>query len=326
MSDKRYILGIDTSNYTTSVAVIDAAGVVCADCRRLLTVKSGERGLRQSEALFQHIGNLPELIEEAFQGTERCEIRAVAVSTRPRPIPGSYMPVFKAGASIARSIAATLRVPLYEFSHQEGHIESVKTSSGFQADEGFLAYHLSGGTCELLNVYEQGCGFSIETIGGSLDLSYGQILDRIGVALGMAFPAGATLDSLAVSTDAPIGTRLKPIPHKETYVNLSGIETQCQRAVMPGSDNATLVKELFERIAISLEKTVLTASSQTGHREILFVGGVSGSLYIKNKLQESLRKKGMHPVFADAHLAQDNAVGIAFLGGKAYEADQGFSA
>lgn len=325
MSNKRYVLGIDTSNYTTSVAVTDADGAICADCRRLLAVKKGERGLRQSEALFQHIGNLPELIGEAFQGTER-EIRAVAVSTRPRPIAGSYMPVFKAGASVARSIAATLRVPVYEFSHQEGHIESVKTSSGFQADGGFLAYHLSGGTCELLDVHEQGCGFRIETIGGSLDLSYGQILDRIGVALGMAFPAGAALDALAASTDAPSGTRLKPIAHKGTYVNLSGIETQCQRALMPGNDNAALIKELFERIAVSLEMTVLAAGAQTGYREILFVGGVSGSTYIKNKLQESLRKKGMQPVFTDARLAQDNAVGIAFLGGKAYEADQGFSA
>lgn len=189
-----------------------------------------------------------------------------------------------------------------------------------------MAYHLSGGTCELLDVRERVCGFRIETIGGSLDLSYGQLLDRVGVSLGMEFPAGAALDALAVATDVPIGTRLKPIPHNGTYVNLSGIETQCQRALTPGENNAALVKELFERIAVSLEKTVWATAEQTGCRDILFVGGVSGSEYIKNKLQENLRKKGMQPVFADARLAQDNAVGIAFLGGKAYEANQGFSA
>lgn len=109
-------LGIDTSNYKTSVAVTDRRGNILFDKRIFLTVKKGERGLRQSEALFQHTNRLPDILSEALENENiRNNICRVCVSSRPRPVDGSYMPVFLAGISAAKCISSALNVPLYRF-------------------------------------------------------------------------------------------------------------------------------------------------------------------------------------------------------------------
>ena len=112
------VLGIDTSNYTTSLALVDHRKII-SDKRKLLTVKEGERGLRQQEALFQHVSDLPVLFSELMEDIGDRKIEAVACSVRPRPVDGSYMPVFMAGKSFAEVIASALKIPVYEFSHQE---------------------------------------------------------------------------------------------------------------------------------------------------------------------------------------------------------------
>lgn len=320
MNRYKYILGIDTSNYKTSVAVTDVKGNIISDCRSLLPVKKGERGLRQSDALFLHVNMLPVLIKEALENIECGDICAVAVSVKPRPGEGSYMPVFNAGKSLAHSLAAALKIPLYEFSHQEGHIEAVARTCALRDESAFLAYHLSGGTSELLRVERVGSGFEIEPIGGSLDLAYGQVLDRVGVALGMMFPAGAELDHIASAGKAGSKTLLTPIPHKEAYVNLSGIETQCQRLIAAGEEQTQLITALFDKIARSVQRSAEIAATQTGLNKIIFVGGVASSMYIKKYLQRTLQQTGPKPFFATGDLAEDNAVGLAFLGGRAYEA------
>ncbi|MDD2217658.1 MAG: O-sialoglycoprotein endopeptidase [Eubacteriales bacterium] len=320
MNDNKYVIGIDTSNYKTSVAVTDLEGNILSDCRHLLAVKKGERGLRQSNALFQHINKLPILIKEALSNIECGRICAAAVSTRPRPVEGSYMPVFNAGKSSAHSLAAALKIPVYEFSHQEGHIEAVRRKCTLKDEKTFLVYHLSGGTSELLRVKSTGSSFEIETIGGSLDISYGQVLDRVGVSLGMDFPAGEELDRIAFASKGVTKKFLRPIPNKGAYVNLSGIETQCQRSISPDENKEPLIAETFEKIASSIHKSVEAAIVQTGLTKVIFVGGVSGSMYIKKYLQSKLQQNDIRLAFAAGDLASDNAVGIAFLGGIAYEA------
>ena len=93
--------GIDTSNYTTSVAVFDGEHII--QNKKLLTVKKGERGLRQSDALFQHTVNLPVLISKLKSEIGDADIEAFGVSNRPRNIEGSYMPCFLAGESAAEA-------------------------------------------------------------------------------------------------------------------------------------------------------------------------------------------------------------------------------
>lgn len=316
---KDCILGIDTSNYKTSAAIVDAEGTILCDLRKLLKVKQGKRGLRQSDALFQHIENLPEMLTNALSQELAGRIGAVACSSRPRPVDGSYMPVFKAGAGFAQTVAAALQVPYYTFSHQEGHIESICAYSEFRKIERFLCYHLSGGTCELLKVENE----KIEIIGGSKDLSFGQAIDRVGVKAGMAFPAGEEMDRRAITADKS-SKLLKRIPSDDLYFNLSGIETQCSRQVeamikqkKPAEEFSALIRELFDKITEILIEISTRAAEKTSINNIMFTGGVSSSKYISDRLKDHFfKKEEMHIEFGRQELSQDNAVGIALLGGK----------
>ncbi|MBQ9198249.1 MAG: O-sialoglycoprotein endopeptidase, partial [Clostridia bacterium] len=186
------VLGIDTSCYTTSVAAAGENGVICSH-RRLLPVQQGARGLRQSEAVFAHIRQLPELFESAMESLGERTVDAICVSSKPRDDEASYMPVFQAGLSFARVTAAAMRVPLIQTTHQRGHVRAALQDSGLAAER-YLALHLSGGTTEVLLM----AGNALELISGTRDLHAGQLIDRVGVALGLPFPAGPYLEKLAM--------------------------------------------------------------------------------------------------------------------------------
>ena len=211
------VLGLDTSNYTTSVALFD--GETGVNLGHLLEVRPGELGLRQSDALFQHVKRLPQLLEQLEIG----DIQAVGASTRPRAVEGSYMPCFLAGESQGRGIAAALGVPFYAHSHQQGHLAAAAWSAGRMdlLNAPFLAWHLSGGTTELLLVRPEGTSVTAEIIGGTSDLSAGQLIDRTGVLLGLRFPAGKALDELYAQADACYEPRVKL---KDLTFSLSGID------------------------------------------------------------------------------------------------------
>lgn len=313
----QYILGIDTSNYKTSIAVTDRRRSVIYDDRRFLKVKQGERGLRQSDALFQHIKNLPEMMEalrKSFQGT----FDAVAYSARPRPYKDSYMPVFLAGESYGRTLAAAMRIPIAGFSHQEGHIEAIKAFSSLNEDHAFLACHFSGGTSELLQVTEkdpQKTGYEIAVIGGSKDIAFGQVLDRAGVALGMAFPSGAEMDKIALETGRASAV-LTPVKVKDAWLNLSGIDTQIKNLLCDTNECDPLIREIFDKITCAMEKMILQGAEKTGIGKVLMAGGVASSQYVRKRLPARLKNAGITAVFGRNDLSQDNAVGTALLGGK----------
>ena len=306
-------LGIDTSNYTTSFAV-------CGDedysVRRILSVPEGARGVRQSDGVFLHLKNAPALFEELCKNVDISKISAVGVSTRPRSVEGSYMPVFTAGAGCARTVAAALGVPLYEFSHQEGHIEAVKHYSDLSCEDRLICFHFSGGTTEAVLVDKHKNLFEI--VGGSKDLAYGQVLDRLGVTLGLDFPCGEALDDIALSAlndnFRPDKSLLTKIKVNNGFVNLSGIETQCQRIAGTVSDEE-LINALFYRISDSVADMTRLLSKKYNIKNFLYAGGVSCSTYMRNYLDSEL---GSHIkiVFGMPELSSDNAVGTALLGGK----------
>lgn len=313
------VLGVDTSNYTTSVAAVEN-GKVISDRRRLLVVKDGNRGLRQQEAVFQHINNLPVLYGEVLNEIGDCRIDAVACSVRPRPVDGSYMPVFMAGRAFADVIARTLGVPLYEFSHQEGHAEAASKGTLLEGEESYVFFHLSGGTTEAVELPEY------KLAGRTLDISFGQLIDRVGVAMGMRFPCGSEMDELALSyvESSADGEVLSPdlprIKVENGEVNLSGIESACQRIIM--SEHAPykelFCKVLFDVIADALWKMMISIKKKTGKDRFLFAGGVSSSVYIRGKLQEMINSSRgeVEAQFGEPDLCRDNAVGIALIGEK----------
>ena len=234
------VLGLDTSCYTTSAAAVDAQGKVIAFSRLLLPVEAGQRGLRQSEAVFAHVKQLPQVVESLMaELPAEARLCAVCASSKPRDEADSYMPVFQSGCGYGRGIAATLRVPFFETSHQQGHIAAGRIGLP-PLDERFLALHLSGGTTELL-LCEKG---KLRLVGGSMDLHAGQMVDRVGVRLGLRFPAGPGLEKLAMSCTEPTEALLPASLEKDAcYCHLSGAETKaaqlwekqaCSRAARAG--------------------------------------------------------------------------------------------
>jgi N6-L-threonylcarbamoyladenine synthase len=306
------VLGIDTSNYTTSIAVVDHKNNLIVDHRKILAVKEGARGLRQSDALFQHVVNLPVLFEKISELNLSTHIKTISISSRPRPVEGSYMPVFRASQSFGKAIAYTLNCEYKEFSHQEGHIEAAKWSIDKKLESEFIAVHISGGTTEILHVKNNDqLGYIINILGGTSDISAGQFIDRVGVRLGAKFPAGKEMDQLAINR-ATQEIKL-PVSVKNTHMSFSGPETAIQKLMDKKVDQALLAKAVLECIACSLNKTILNTLKATGLKQVLMMGGVASSQYIKKYLLENMPKE-YEIYFGDAKYCTDNAVGTALLG------------
>jgi len=314
-------LGIDTSNYTTSAAVVTTAGeVFCA--KRPLPVPDGDRGLRQSDALFCHTKALSQVILECMAPLRErygaWEILSVGVSDRPRRVPGSYMPCFLAGVSVARSVAAMASVPFFAFSHQEGHIEAARRGAASQGRaltaERFFAFHLSGGTTELLAVTEDQGRYRAELKAEALDLTLGQLVDRAGMALGLSFPAGSSLETLALSSE--FRKEKVRIPKKETGINLSGFENRFLQRMTKGEDRVALAQSIFSVCVEAV--SALMEIAEVGKAPVLFSGGVASSSILKRVFSED------RFYFAPPSYSADNAIGIAYLAEKG--AANGFQA
>lgn len=305
------ILAIDTSCYTTSAALMSFTGSLVADTRRVLDVPLGNRGLSQSEALFQHIRNLPQLMEELSVQVDFGEVKAIGVSTRPRPLESSYMPVFLGGLNTARTLAAALQVPMYSFSHQEGHMGAALFSTAFKPLKHFLMCHFSGGTSELCLAGKAGPGsYSLELVSYSGDLHAGQFVDRIGVALGLPFPAGKHLEAMAanIKVEVPV---VKTHLDKNGVFSFSGPETALQRLIAKGLEPAAAARSAEETVARTLKKALTYAMEKTGVNTVVLAGGVMSNRYIAAYLQKKLPRADLY--FAAPDLASDNAVGVAYL-------------
>ncbi|HHY09693.1 MAG TPA: O-sialoglycoprotein endopeptidase [Firmicutes bacterium] len=304
----KFFLGVDTSNYTTSLCLLRQDGVIAADLRQMLTVASGGRGLRQSEALFQHVLNLPELAGKMRHYLRGGEIAAVGVATKPRPWADSYMPVFLPGRGLAVSLAELLDVECYSISHQENHIYSGIGGAGGPTGDEFLTIHLSGGTTELVRAEldRRDWSLDLEIWGETLDLHAGQLIDRLGVELGLDFPAGPELEHLALqaATSVPVATY-----HKAGQVSFSGPLTALERLIGKES-RQVLALSCFEAVTRTLLKWIKWAGKKAETRDLLIVGGVAANSIIRGRLQHSLRDWNLY--FAPARLSTDNACGAAY--------------
>lgn len=306
------VLGIDTSCYTTSLAVF-SEGMLLGDVREMLPVPQGGRGLRQSEGFYHHHRQLPTLARiMADTVPEFRKLTAIAYSAAPRPVEGSYMPVFTAGEDFAKTLSAVLDIPLIPLTHQEGHISAASWAAGFDESEPFLAVHLSGGTTEFLQVIRNGVRYDISILGGTRDISAGQLLDRAGVMMGYPFPAGRHLDQAAM--ESPARDPLFPVSVKAGWINLSGLENTAQKHYENSGNPAETATGLLSAVSRSVGKALKTAVETTDIRRILFSGGVSASAYMRHYLKEHKQFRHMDMVFCPGQYSVDNAVGIARTG------------
>ena len=298
-------LGIDTSNYTTSCALFDHESY--RHERQLLPVKPGERGIRQSDAVFHHTQQLPALLEKLLKDKPPV-IETVGASARPRDVAGSYMPCFTVGSGTARSLAAAIGVPLYLFSHQAGHLAAALVSANRTEllHEPFIAFHVSGGTTEALLVRPHPeTVFSCDLLGATEDLNAGQVIDRTGVRLGLAFPCGPALEALAAQSERSFRPR---VCVRSGNCSLSGLENQCASMLADGEAAADIARYCLSFVAETLLCMTGQALEKAGDLPLLFAGGVMSNQWIREKILDRYQAG-----FASPALSCDNALGIAAL-------------
>lgn len=299
------VIGIDTSNYTTSIAFWD--GTTGENCSKLLPVKPGELGLRQSDAVFAHIKSLPELSGRLFSHIMGADpITAVGVSTRPRAVEGSYMPCFMVGYSHGKLLADSLHVPLIEVSHQQGHVAAALWGAERMElmDQPHLAWHLSGGTTELLLVEPMGKNVSCTKIGGTTDISAGQLIDRTGQLLKLPFPSGKYLDEL--SREGENGDFFRVKCQNMTF-SLSGVQNKVQQYDQQAHAPAETASYALKSICYAVTQATRQALNAYPGLEVVFSGGVASNTMLRREVAP------LNPVFSPTQYATDNAMGVAVL-------------
>ena len=305
------VIGIDTSNYTTSIAFFDGAGG--ENCSRLLPVKQGELGLRQSDAVFSHIKSLPELSGRLFSHVQKNEITAVGVSTRPRAVEGSYMPCFMVGYSHAKMLSDLLKVPMIEVSHQQGHVAASLWSAGRLdlMDQPHLAWHLSGGTTELLLVEPEDKNVICTKIGGTTDISAGQLIDRTGQLLELPFPSGKHLDAL--SKEAVMRDVFK-VKCANMEFSLSGVQNKVQQYHAQNGKAGETAAYALRCVAKAVYLATEQALKAYPGLPVVFSGGVASNSLLRDVIAP------LNPIFAQPQFSTDNAMGTAVLAYRITEA------
>ena len=298
------VIGFDTSNYTTSIACFDGEDGV--NCSQLLPVKAGELGLRQSDAVFHHTKSLPELSGRLFSNVAVGSITAVGVSTRPRAVEGSYMPCFMVGYSHAKLLADALSVPLVECSHQQGHVAASLWSAGRMdlMDVPHLAWHLSGGTTELLLVEPEGKNVKCTRIGGTTDISAGQLIDRTGQLLRQPFPAGKHIDALSKEAKNKDLFKVK-CPGME--FSLSGVQNKVNGYYNTCENAAETAAYALRCVCHAVYTATKNAMQAYPGLPVVFSGGVASNAMLREKIAP------LNPVFAKPEFSTDNAMGVAVL-------------
>ena len=298
------VIGFDTSNYTTSIAFFDGTGG--ENVSKLLPVKAGELGLRQSDAVFSHIKSLPELSGRLFSHIQVESVTAVGVSTRPRAVEGSYMPCFMVGYSHAKLLADSLGVPLVEVSHQQGHVAASAWSAGRMEllDAPHLAWHLSGGTTELLLVEPEGKNVRCTRIGGTTDISAGQLIDRTGQLLELPFPSGKHLDQLSQAARMQEVFKVKC---SAMEFSLSGVQNKVQQFHQKHAQAAETAGYALRCVATAVYQATVNARKAYPGLPVVFSGGVASNSLLRQVLTP------LSPIFAQPEFSTDNAMGVAVL-------------
>ena len=305
MSDDIF-LGVDTSNYTTSISLIDGVGNLILNIKKMLTVPKKMHGLRQSEAVYQHVRNLIEISKDG-KLDKYGRITAIGVSTKPRDSVESFMPCFMVGKENACFLASFLGIPVYSFSHQAGHIMAILYGSGNleMANSEFLSFHISGGTTDAVYVKPDSENiFSIENIGGSSDLHAGQLIDRVGDLLQFEFPSGKMVDSMACSCDEQMN--FPKVSVKGLFCNFSGFENKAFELYEKTKNKKLVSKYTMEAVYLTLACLTKELEKRYPGKQIVYSGGVMNSEYIKNRMESAFH------IFS-SEFACDNAVGIAEL-------------
>ncbi len=216
-------------------------------------------------------------------------------------------------AGEGRALAAALGVPFCPCSHQQGHVAAAAWSAGREdlLDKPHLAWHLSGGTTELLRVEPEGHTVRAEVVGGTSDIAAGQLVDRAGVLLGLPFPAGKALDALYPEAGDIGFFRVKL---NGLTFSLSGMENKVKELAEKGETPANIARFTIDTILNVLVRATREAQKKWSGLPVLCSGGVAS-----NRQSRAAMERECGSVFAQPQYATDNALGVAILTHRALE-------
>lgn len=317
-----YVLGIDTSAYTTSIAIVNKnTNEVVFNKRKILDVSLGEKGLRQQEAVFMHIKNIQEIFDE-IECDLSC-VKIVSVSSRPRNMENSYMPVFVVGRNYAKVIAKTLNCEYIEYSHQENHIAASLIYDYKIVEKDIMAVHLSGGTTEFLYTQKNLKGYGSKIVGGTKDITFGQLIDRIGVHMGFKFPCGIHMEEYLEkksekckedSVDKFVIRKIKtPKIQNKSYINLSGMENFYKKLYDQNIyTKEEIILSIFEYTKESIVAVINELKKLYNFNFLIISGGVIANNYIRENIKKYMQDICIL-IFPLKEYSSDNAIGTAFL-------------
>ncbi len=297
------ILALDTSNYTTSACVVDTQAGIVWENRIMIPVENGKCGIRQSDAVFCHIKHFNHI----FEGIPYFDFDCVSASKCPSERENSYMPCFTVGVSFAKTISLLNNIPLYLYSHQKNHIMAaiVSANAGHLLCSDFIAYHVSGGTTDIVLCKPNGINFDVHKIAGSADISCGQLIDRAGTMLGMPFPCGSHVEKAA---NGNLKGNLNIKEHDGMY-NFSGFQNKIEKMHCENFTSGEICDFVLDVVLSFILKSVAKLRKIYGNIPILMSGGVMSDVLLRNEIQDRCSKV----YFALPRYSADNAMGTAWL-------------
>jgi N6-L-threonylcarbamoyladenine synthase len=167
-----------------------------------------------------------------------------------------------------------------------------------------LAWHLSGGTTELLYVEPEAKNFSCSKIGGTTDISAGQLIDRTGVLLGLSFPCGKELDCISKNAQNRDVFRVKC---NNSEFSLSGIQNKVAQYYAQTQDKTETAAYALRCVCYAVARASEQAMKAYPDLPIVFSGGVASNSMLRAQLSY------LNPIFSDPEFSRDNALGVAII-------------
>jgi N6-L-threonylcarbamoyladenine synthase len=317
------VLGIETSCDDTAVAVVENGVKTLASIVGTQTVHEAYGGVVPELASREHLQRIRGVYSECLNeaGAALGEIDGIAVTHGPGLI-GSLL----VGLSFAKGLAYATGLPLVGVNHLEAHLFSF-LPAGMECPYPFAGLIASGGHTEIVHVRD----FEDYTVlGSTIDDAAGEAFDKIGVLLGLNYPAGPALDALASKGD-PDRFKLPAVRLKKggPYdLSFSGLKTAARRLMESVSrstetgpllevsdrDRADLAASFRRRVVGDLVDKLFSAARQEGLSRVLLAGGVTRNSLLRESARREGERLGLDVIIPGPAYCSDNAAMVAGLG------------
>ena len=292
-------LGLEGTAHSFGAGVVSSEGEVLSNIWHMLSPVEG--GIHPREASRHHSDMGPGIIRRSLgeAGVSHSDIQLVAFSRGP-----GLGPCLRTTATMARTLAQKLAVPLVGVNHCVAHIEIGCLESGFEDP---VTIYVSGGNTQVIAF----AGGRFRTFGETLDMALGNMLDVFGRTIGMSFPAGPFIEQAAAN-----GIEYHQLPYSVKGMDLSysGMLTAAKKLHLEGVPVADICFSIQETAFGMLAEVAERAVAHTKKNEVLLTGGVARNNRLTEILEGVAERHGASFHRVSPPLAGDQGAMIAWTG------------